>query len=106
MAQSRVVAIVLLAAATGGCGLIDVLPVPHASTCAEWSHLGAEARLQTADALIEPGLMASVRDRQYLSADTPDKDVLVAVAASFDKVCEIEGRPGLLLTDIVTGLYR
>ena len=50
--------------------------------------------------------MASVRERQHLSADTPDKDVLVAVTGSIDKVCELEGRPGLLLTDIVTGLYR
>jgi hypothetical protein len=106
MAKSRVVAIVVLTAAASGCGLIDVLPVPHARTCAEWSELGAEARLQTADALIEPGLMASVRERQQLSADTSDKDVLVAVAGSFDKVCQLEERPGLSLTEIVTGLYR
>jgi hypothetical protein len=106
MAQSRVVAAVLLTAAASGCGLIDVLPVPHARTCGEWSHLEAEARLQTADAFIEPGLMASVRERQHLSAETADEDVLVAVAGSFDKVCEVEGRPGLLLTEIVTGLYR
>jgi len=101
-----VVAIVLLTAALSGCGLVDTRPAPLARNCAEWSRLGADERLQTAEALIDPVLVASVRERQHVSADTPQDDLLVAAGGSIDKVCEIERRPGLLLTEIVTRLYR
>jgi hypothetical protein len=100
------VVIVLLTASQGGCGLVDTRPAPLARTCAEWSRLGAEERLQTMEALIEPRLMVSVRERQHLSADTPDDDVLLAAGSSIDKICELERRPGLPLTEIVTSLYR
>ena len=51
-------------------------------------------------------MMARVLEVQQLPADSPDDRVLDAVGSSFDKTCEIERRPGLLLTEIVTTLYR
>jgi hypothetical protein len=50
--------------------------------------------------------MPSVRERQHLSADTAGDEVLFAVGGSIDKACELERRPGLLLAEIVNGLYR
>ena len=46
--------------------------------------------------------MTSVRERQHLPPETADADVFAAVGSSFTKVCELEGRPGLLLTEIIT----
>lgn len=106
MVRRWMVAIVLLTWALSGCGLIEPRPVPLAHTCAEWTRLAADERLQTAEAFIEPGLMPSVRERQHLSADTADDEVLLAVGSSIDKACELERRPGLLLAEIVSGLYR
>ena len=50
--------------------------------------------------------MANVREKQQLRADTPDREVLVAVGASFDKVCEFsEAGPTLRLVEVVRSLY-
>ena len=106
MLRRWVLAVVLATATLSGCGLFDTRPDPLARNCAEWSRLDAAERLQTAAAVIEPGLMAAVRERQQLSADTPDDEVLLAVGSSIEKVCELEGRPGLLLAEVVASLYR
>lgn len=100
-----VVAIALLTTVVTGCGLVVPRPVPLAQTCAEWSRLNADQRHQTAEAVVAPELMTSVRERQHLPPETADADVFAAVGSSFTKVCELEGRPGLLLTEIVTSLY-
>lgn len=98
---------VLFGAALSGCGLVNPRPAPLAQNCNEWSRLGADERLQTAEAFIEPGLMADVREEQQLPADTADRDVLVLVGSSFDKVCEFsEVGPSLRLAEIVRRLYR
>jgi hypothetical protein len=46
-----------------------------------------------------------VRERQHLPPETAEAEVFAAVGSSFDKVCELERRPGLMLTEIVTSLY-
>ena len=104
--SARVVAIALLTMAETGCGLVNPRPVPLAQTCAEWSRLNADERLQTAEAIIAPELMLSVRERQHLPPEAADVEVFAAVGSSLTKACEVEGRPGLLLTEIVTSLYR
>ncbi len=98
--------VVVFSVLVSACGIIDPRPAPLARNCAEWSRLDAGQRLQTAEALIESELMASVLEAQQLPADTPDADALEAVGRSLDKVCEIERQPGLLLAEIVTNLYR
>ena len=98
--------VVLVSTVAGGCSIIDPRPAPLARNCAEWSRLGDDELLQTAEALLEPQMMARVLEVQQLPADSPDELVLEAVGSSFDKTCEIERRPGLLLTEIVTTLYR
>jgi len=100
-----VVSIALLATTVIGCGFVNPRPVPLARTCADWSRLNADQRLQTAEAFIPPELMTSVRERQHLPPDTVDAEVFAAVGSSFDKVCELERRPGLMLTEIVASLY-
>jgi hypothetical protein len=92
-------------AALTGCSLVP-RPVPLAVSCGGWSELGAAERLQTAEALVRPGLMDRVRDRQHLPRDTPDADVYPAVASSLTKSCELERRPELLLADVVSALYE
>ncbi len=106
MVGRHVVAIALLTTAMIGCGLVEPRPVPLARTCAEWSRLNAEQRIQTAEAVIAPEPMTSVRERQHLSPETTDVEVFAAVGSSIDKVCELERRPGLTLTEITTSLYR
>jgi hypothetical protein len=107
MVRRQVASMVLLGAALSGCGLVDPRPAPLAQTCDEWSRLSPDQRLQTAEALIEPGLMADVREEQQLPADTAERDVFVLVGSSFDKVCEFsEVGPSLRLTEIVRSLYR
>jgi hypothetical protein len=106
MMGERVVALALLATAVIGCGLVDPRPVPLAWTCGEWSVLTDDERLQTAEALIPPDLMASARARQHLPPETADGEVFGAVRSSIGKVCELERRPGLTLTEITTSLYR
>lgn len=100
MLSRYALATALLMAALMGCG-----PVPLAQNCAEWSRLKADEQLQTAHALIDPRLMMSVREKQHLPPDTTDVEVFAAVSSSFTKVCEIERRPGLMLSEIVTRLY-
>jgi hypothetical protein len=85
------------------CGLIR--PVPLAQNCAGWIQLDDEAQLVTAEALIEPGLMDRVRERQQLPPQAPDAQVLGAVVSSITKVCELERRPNLLLAQVVQDLY-
>jgi predicted small lipoprotein YifL len=106
MVGRSVVAIALLTSAMLGCGLVNPRPVPLARTCTEWSRLNADQRLQTSEAIIAPELMTSVRERQHLPPETADAEVFAAVGSSLDKVCELERRPGLMLTEIVTSLYR
>jgi hypothetical protein len=105
MAGRHVVAIALLTAAMIGCGLVEPRPVPLARTCAEWSRLNDDQRLQTAEAVIAPELMTNVRERQHLPPETTDAEVFAAVGSSIDKVCELERRPGLTLTEIITSVY-
>jgi hypothetical protein len=87
-----------------GCGFIR--PAPLAQNCAGWSQLGDEGQLVTAEALIEPWLMDRVRERQQLPPQTPDAQVFGAVVSSITKVCELERRPDLLLTQLVRDLYE
>jgi len=105
MVGRRVVAISLLTTVLIGCGLVDPRPVPLARTCADWSQLNDDQRLQTAEAVIPPELMSSVRDRQHLPPTAADAEVFAAVGSSFTKVCELERRPDLTLTEITTSLY-
>ena len=100
------VAIALLTSAIIGCGLVKPRPVPLARNCAEWSRLVADERLQTAEAFVAPELLANARQRQHLLPETADGEVFAAVGSSFDKVCELERRPALMLTEIVASLYR
>jgi hypothetical protein len=86
-----------------GCGFVR--PAPLAHNCAGWVQLGDEAQVVTAEALIEPGLMDRVRERQQLSPETPDAEVFGAVVSSITKVCELERRPDLLLAQVVQNLY-
>jgi hypothetical protein len=86
------------------CGLLR--PAPLAQNCAGWSQLGEEAQLVTAEALIQPWLMDRVRERQQLAPQTPDAQVYGAVVSSITKVCELERRPDLLLTQLVRDLYE
>ena len=104
MLGGHLLANALLTATLVGCGLVR--PAPLARSCAEWSRLAADERLQTAEALIPPDLMTSVREAQHMPADSADGDVFAAVASSLSKTCEIERRPALMLTEIVTSLYR
>ena len=106
MVGRRVTALALLAAALIGCELVNPRPVPLARTCGEWSLLTADQRLQTAEALISPDLMARARDRQHLPSGAADEEVFAAVRGSIDKACELERRPGLTLAEITTSLYR
>jgi hypothetical protein len=106
MAGRQLVAFALLTTAAIGCGLVDPRPLPLARTCGEWSLLTDDQRLQTAEALITPDLVASARARQQLPPETTDAEVFAAVRASIDKVCELERRPGLTLAEITTSLYR
>ena len=106
MVRRCFVAIALLTAALIGCGLEDPRPIPLARNCAEWSRLDVAERLQTAQAFIEPGLITTVGERQHLPPDATDAELLAAAGSSFDKVCELERRPGLMLSEIVTSLYR
>ena len=99
-------AIALLATAVSGCALVEPRPEPLAQTCAEWWRLSADQRLQTAQAFIPPELMASARKKQHLPPETSDGAVFAAVRGSIDKVCELEGRPGLTLTEVTTSLFR
>jgi hypothetical protein len=68
--------------------------------------LEAEERLHTAEAFVAPELMANARQRQHLPPETDDAEVFAAVGSSFDKVCQLERRSALMLTEIVTSLYR
>ena len=81
-------------------------PAPLAQDCAGWSRLDAEAREQTAAALIQPWLLDRVRERQHLPAGTPDGEVYQAVASSISKTCDLERRPDLLLAQVVRDLYE
>jgi hypothetical protein len=90
----------LLLAVLGACA-----PVPLAHDCRGWTGLVGDARLQTVQAFIPPELVATARTRQHLPPGTPDAEVFAAVAGSFDKVCMIEQRPELRLTEIVANLY-
>jgi hypothetical protein len=92
-----------MAASVIACGLVR--PAPLAQNCAGWLDLGDEAQLVTAEALIEPWLMDRVRERQQLPPQTPDAQVFGAVVSSITKVCELERRPDLLLTQVVRELY-
>jgi hypothetical protein len=105
MVGPHVVAIALLSTALIGCGLVEPRPVPLARTCAEWSRLDDDQRRQTAEAVIAPELMTNVRERQHLPPETADEEVFAAVGGSIDKTCEIERRPGRILTEIVASLY-
>ena len=105
MVGRAVVAIALLTTAVTGCGLVNPRPVPLAQTCAEWSRLNADERLQTAEAVIAPELMSRVRESQHLPPEASDAEVFAAVGSSLTKVCELERRPGLMLTEIAAGLY-
>lgn len=67
--------------------------------------MNADQRLQTAEAVIAPELVSSVRERQHLPEAT-DAEVFAAVGGSLTKVCELERQPTLRLADIVTSLYR
>jgi hypothetical protein len=102
----RGLAVTLLIPALCGCGALDPRPEPLAQNCGGWLRLDQAQQIQTAEALIPPQAMEAVRERQQLSADTIDADVYVAVTSSVTKVCELESRPGLPLSDVVTGLYR
>ena len=106
MVGRSVVAIALLTTAIIGCGLVNPRPVPLARNCAEWSRLDTDERLQTAEAFVAPELLANARQRQHLPPETADAEVFAAVGSSFDKVCELERRPALMLTEIVASLYR
>jgi hypothetical protein len=106
MVSRQVVALALLATAVLGCGLVDQRPLPLARTCGEWSFLTDEQKLQTAEALIPPDLVASARARQHVPPEAADADVFATVRGSIDKVCELERRPGLTLVEITTSLYR
>ena len=106
MVGRQVVALALLATAVLSCGLVDPRPLPLARTCGEWSLLTDEQRLQTAEALIPPDLVASARARQHLPPETADMEVFAAVSGSIDKACGLERRPGLTLVEITTSLYR
>ena len=86
------------------CGLLR--PAPLAQNCAGWSLLGEEARLVTAEAVVQPWLMDRVRERQQLPPGTPDAQVYGAVAGSITKVCEAERQPKLQLAEIVRDLYE
>jgi predicted small lipoprotein YifL len=100
------IAIAVLATTVTGCGLVNPRPLPLAQTCAEWSRLNADQRLQPAEAVIAPELVSSVRERQHLPPEATDAEVFAAVGGSFTKVCELERQPALRLTEIVTSLYR
>jgi len=51
-----------MAVSLTACGLIR--PAPLAQNCAGWVQLDDQAKLVTAEALIDPGLMDRVRERQ------------------------------------------
>jgi len=106
MGSRRIAAIALLAVTLVGCGVLDPRPLPLARNCAEWMRLDADEQLQTAEALIEPDLMAVVRERQHLTADSADGEVFAAVRSSVTKICELERQPALMLTEVVASLYR
>lgn len=94
----------LLTAALVGCSLLP-RPVPLGRNCAEWSRLDADQQLQTAEALIAPERMTSVREKQHLPPDSADPEVFAAVGSSLGKVCDLERQPDLVLAEIVTSLH-
>jgi hypothetical protein len=106
MLSGNAIAIAVLTTGLFGCGAVDTRPVPLAGNCAEWSRLDADQQLQTAQAVIEPGLLSTVRERQQLAADADDAEVFAAVRTSLSKVCEVDRRPGLLLSEIIARLYH
>ena len=102
LVMAAVVVIVLSAA----CGAPPGPPtVPLARTCAEWAQLDLEDQLTTAEALVADRLEAA-REAQQLPATATREEIVSAVNGSIYKVCLIERRPGMPLTEVIRRLYR
>ena len=103
----RIVTIALaVAVASGaGCGLLpDERLIPLARTCGQWEELAAEDQLATAAALVADRLEAA-RSVQQLPEDATRVEIVEAVRGSIEKVCVLEGRAALPLTEVVADLY-
>lgn len=105
MRRLRTAALTIAIIAVGGCGLLpDEQLVPLARTCGQWEELAIEGRLTTAEALVVDRLEAA-RAVQQLAEDATRAEIIEAVNGSIEKVCLLERRPGLQLTEVVADLY-
>jgi hypothetical protein len=103
----RIVPATLFVAVAGiaGCGLLpDERLLPMANTCGQWDELDDGDQSATAAALVDDRLDVA-RSIQQLPEDADRVEIVDAVRGSIDKACELDGRPGLRLTDVVDGLY-